>query len=519
MDGHCPGHDKRDQLLDEAVRAILSSVDMQVVVERAGNLLRDLFGATRLSIHRYIEDAGGSLEVLLVDDPRRAPSKDPWPAGARIPMEGSANGIAVRERRPFVLKDLAARRTGLLEEDDLAPLGYGALVSFPLIFEERVLGTLEIAHEPRDGLLDCCMETAGRVAGLLAIALHNSLMVEEVRRLNRLLDRENTLLKEQIRQVRGESRYIAESPRMRELLEKVKLVAPSEATVLIRGETGTGKEGLARMVHELSPRFAGPLVVVNLGALPETLIESELFGYEKGAFTGAIRRKAGRFEQADGGTIFLDEVGDAPPSVQVRLLRALQEKEIVRVGGAEAVKVNVRVVAATNRDLEQMVETGAFRRDLYYRLNIFPVHILPLRERREDIRPLTLYFLSRLSARMHRKPPVVSDEAWRRLESHEWPGNIRELENLIERALILSPGSELSVPEVRTTGTAAVPVSGAAAEGSFVPPFDDAVRELLRRAMVEADGRIYGQGGAADRLRLKPTTLQGKLRKYGLKGK
>jgi len=518
MTPHCPGHESRDRLLDEAVRAILSSVDLQVVLERAGTLLREQFGATRLSIHRCVEDAEESLEVLLVDDPKRERSSEPLRRGARIPLEGSASGRAVRERRPFVLHDLASGRTGLREEKELAPLGYGALICFPLVFEDRVLGTLEIAHAPREGLLDCCLETAGRMANLLAIALHNSLMVDEVRRLNRALDRENTLLKEQIRQTRGESRYIAESSRMRAVVDKVKLVAPEETTVLIRGETGTGKEGLARMVHELSPRFGGPLVVVNLGALPEPLIESELFGYEKGAFTGAIRRKAGRFEQADGGTIFLDEVGDAPPSVQVRLLRALQEKEISRVGGAEAVKVNARVVAATNRDLEQMVETGAFRRDLYYRLNIFPIHVPPLRERREDIRALAMYFLGRLSARMHRKPPSVSDAVWSRLEVHDWPGNVRELENLLERALILSPGNELVPPEIGISQKAIHPPVGAAGPAERVPSFDDATRAILQRAMDATGGRIYGPGGAAALLGLKPTTLQGKLHKYGMKG-
>ncbi len=517
MNAHCPGHEKRDRIVEEAVRAILSTVDLQIVVERAGGLLRDNFGTTRLSIHRCLEDSDQELEVLLVDDPRRRSSRDPAQVGARVPMEGSASGIAVRQRRPFVLEDLASGNTGLREERDLAPLGYGTLVSFPLIFEDRVLGTLEIAHGPRQGLLDCCMETAGRIAGLLAIALNNSLMVNEVRRLNRLLDRENTLLKEQIRATRGESRYIAESERMREVVEKVKLVAPADTTVLIRGETGTGKEGLARMVHELSPRFGSPLVVVNLGALPETLIESELFGYEKGAFTGAIRRKAGRFEQADEGTIFLDEVGDAPPSVQVRLLRALQEKEISRVGGAEAVKVNVRVVAATNRDLEQLVESGVFRRDLYYRLNVFPIHVPPLRLHREDIRPLVRHFLSRLSARMHRRPPAVPEDLWRRLEIYDWPGNIRELENFVERALILSPGDTLVVPEVGNSGRAVDSPRGAVEAEARVPSFDQATRDLLRRALDAADGRIYGPGGAADLLKLKPTTLQGKLRKYGMK--
>jgi len=311
-------------------------------------------------------------------------------------------------------------------------------------------------------------------------------------------------------------KLVGKSAAMRRLIAEIARIGPTEAKVLITGENGVGKGVVARAIHRLSRREAGRFVEVSCAAIPDDLIESELFGYEKGAFTGALRRKAGRFEQAEEGTVFLDEVGDAPPSVQVRLLRALQEREIARVGGVEAVKVNVRVAAATNRDLEQMVESGAFRRDLYYRLNVFPIHLPPLREHREDIRPLGIHFLARLSARMHRKPPAVSEAVWRRLEAHDWPGNIRELENFLERALILSPGEELVMPVLGGAETAALPSASAAASGPPVPSFDEATRELLRRALEEAGGRIYGPGGAADRLRLKPTTLQGKLRRYGL---
>jgi formate hydrogenlyase transcriptional activator len=530
MSSHCPGQEKRSEVLDRALTAVLSGTDIHSVADRTASLLRELFGETRLSIHLCAEDSPGTAEVLLAD-----PAGGGAPAGTRVALEGSAVGMAVGQGRLFVLEGLNASRPRLREERALAEARYGTLACFPLVFEGRVLGTLDIAHPPREGLLDCCLETATRVARLLAIALHNSLMVEEVRRLNRLLDRENVLLKEQIRQERGDLRYIAESPAMRAVLDKVRLVAPSESTVLIRGETGTGKEGLARLVHEFSPRFGNPLVVVNLGALPESLIESELFGYEKGAFTGALQRREGRFERAEGGTIFLDEVGDAPSAVQVRLLRVLQEKEILRVGGRESLKVDVRVVAATNRPLEEMVSAGTFRADLYYRLNIFPIFLPPLRQRREDIRLLGSYFLTRQSTRMHRRVPEVPETVWQTLEERGWPGNVRELENLLERALILSPGAELVLPEpesVARDGAGAPPPSAeaaggddlpgrplTAAEGGADPPvpnYEEAVRDLLRRALHSTGGRIYGPAGAAALLGLKPTTLQGKLRRYGI---
>jgi formate hydrogenlyase transcriptional activator len=411
--------------------------------------------------------------------------------------------------------DAAAPR--FREEPGLVARGYGSLVSFPLVFEGERLGTLDIAHPPAEGLLDCCLEVARQVARLVGIALHNSLMVAEVRRLNGLLDRENTLLKEELRQIRRGHRYVAESAPMRKVVERVRLVAPSTTTVLVRGETGTGKEGLARMVHEFSPRFEAPFVAVNLGAVPEGLVESELFGHEKGAFTGATRRRPGRFEQADGGTLFLDEVGDAPPAVQVRLLRVLQERVVERVGGTEPVKVDVRVVAATNRDLEALVSQGTFRADLYYRLAVFPVELPPLRERREDIRPIAEQVLAREAALMHRRPPRVSEEAWRRLEAGSWPGNVRELENFLQRALILSPGPELVLPDVPAEPVAAPGPAAAASPDAAPGRFDDEARAVIERALAHAGGRIYGAGGAAALLGLRPTTLQGKMRRYGIR--
>jgi formate hydrogenlyase transcriptional activator len=338
------------------------------------------------------------------------------------------------------------------------------------------------------------------------------LLVEEVKRLNGLLGKENALLREELRQIRKDNRYIAESGAMKAVVAQVQKVAASGTTVLIRGETGAGKEGLARMVHDLSPRFDAPFVAVNLAAIPEGLIESELFGHEKGAFTGALRRRAGRFEEAEGGTIFLDEVGDAPASVQVRLLRVLQERELTRVGGTGTVKVDVRVVAATNQELERLVATGRFREDLYYRLAVFPVRLPPLRERRGDLRPLAEHFLARHAAQMHRRPPQVPDHAWRAIEAHPWPGNVRELENYLQRALILSPGPVLELPGPPGGGGLAPPSQPPPATGSF----DEEVRALIERVLHAAGGKVYGPDGAAARLGLRPTTLQGKMKRYGV---
>jgi formate hydrogenlyase transcriptional activator len=502
--------DPHRRIVEEAIELVLSTVDLATVLDRTGQLLRRHFGETRVAINRISPLDPSRAEVVLVSDPRH-PAPD---VGTSFPLAGSAAGKALAERKPCVIDPLEPRTPRFREEPALAAYGYGSLVAFPLVFENEVLGTLDIAHPPREGLLACCFEVARQVAHLVAIALHNSLMVEEVQRLNRLLGKENALLKEEIRQIKRESRYVAESAAMREVVERIRLVAPSGTTVLIRGETGTGKEGLARMVHEFSPRFNAPFVPVNLGAIPEGLIESELFGHEKGAFTGASRRRPGRFEQADGGTIFLDEVGDAPPPVQVRLLRVLQERIVERVGSAEPVRVDVRVVAATNRNLEEMVARGTFRADLYYRLAVFPVELPPLRDRRDDVRPLATYFLARHAASMNRRPPKVSEDVWRALEAHDWPGNVRELENFLERALILSTGAELSVPDLPASGGPAA----ARAAAPETPPgrFEDEVRALIERALAHASGRVYGPAGAAALLGLRPTTLQGKMKKYGI---
>jgi PAS domain S-box-containing protein len=340
------------------------------------------------------------------------------------------------------------------------------------------------------------------------------------------LEAQNTYLIEEIKETHNFEEIIGQSRALAEVIEKVKLVASTDSSVLILGETGTGKELVARAVHSNSERRNRPLVKVNCAALPVGLIESELFGHEKGAFTGAIDRRIGRFELAHGGTIFLDEIGDMPPDLQAKLLRVLQEQEFERVGGSNLIKVDVRVIAATNRDLFRSVSEGTFRQDLYYRLNVFPIQLPPLRERREDIAPLVHYFVRRFSLKIGRKITRIQRETMERLVSYSWPGNVRELENVIERAVILSRGIELEVapgvlPDIAVVASAqAVAPRPAAEEKSTGAPspqtIDQVERGHILAVLMQTNWRIEGSDGAAALLNLNPSTLRSRMKKLGV---
>jgi formate hydrogenlyase transcriptional activator len=336
------------------------------------------------------------------------------------------------------------------------------------------------------------------------------------------LEAQTTYLIEEIKEAHNFEEIVGQSRALAEVIEKVKLVASTDSSVLILGETGTGKELVARAVHSNSERRSRPLVKVNCAALPVGLIESELFGHEKGAFTGATDRRIGRFELAHGGTIFLDEIGDMSPDVQVKLLRVLQEHEFDRVGGSNPIKVDVRVIAATNRDLLRSVAEGTFRQDLYYRLNVFPVQLPPLRQRREDIPPLVHYFVRRFSLKIGRKISRIQRETMERLVSYPWPGNVRELENVIERAVILSRGSELEVaPDVLPEVAAVVQTQAAAPEEKrpdSLPPhsIDQVERNHILDVLMRTNWRIEGTKGAAALLNLNPSTLRSRMKKLGV---
>ncbi len=303
---------------------------------------------------------------------------------------------------------------------------------------------------------------------------------------------------------------VGKSAAIQQVLEQVAIVAPTDSTVLLRGETGTGKELIASAIHNLSSRRGRPFVRVNCAAIPSGLLESELFGHEKGAFTGALMQKKGRFELADGGTLFLDEIGDISMELQPKLLRAVQEQEFERLGSAKTIKVNVRIVAATHRDLSSMIGEEKFREDLFYRLNVFPIEIPPLRDRREDIPLLVNYFVSRLSQKMRKQVRYVPERLMETLTNCSWKGNVRELANFIERAVILSRGEELEAPlgEFLTSYCRNSPLPSST--------FHEAERTVIIDALKAASGRIAGNGGAADRLGLKRTTLQHKIRRLGI---
>ena len=356
------------------------------------------------------------------------------------------------------------------------------------------------------------------LAAQTAISLKNAGLYEalqealsEVGRLRDRLLAENVYLQDEIKRSQNFESIVGDSDCLKELLGELEQVAETDATVLVLGETGTGKELIARAVHNLSPRKDRPLIKVNCAALPANLIESELFGHEKGAFTGAIAKKTGRFELADGGTIFLDEIGDLPADLQAKLLRVLQEGEFERLGSAETKRVDVRVISATNRDLLKFVWAGGFRQDLYYRLNVFPLTVPPLRDRRGDVSLLVQHFVARFSRKLGKQIDVIPQAVLTSLESYTWPGNIRELENVIERAVILTRGSSLQID--RSLGDRESTQARPTREGTLA----EGERSQILQALEETQWRIEGKTGAAQRLGLNPSTLRSRMRKHGLK--
>jgi len=371
------------------------------------------------------------------------------------------------------------------------------------------LGVLDLARRSGEPFTENEVDLLVQVARQIGIATENSLAYRELSEIKDKLATEKLYLEDEIRFDQNVGTMIGESPAFQAVLRGIQVVAPTDATVLIQGETGTGKELVARALHDLSGRNQRSFIKVNCAAIPATLLESELFGHEKGSFTGAFAQKIGRFELAHQGTLFLDEIGEIPLELQSKLLRAIQEQELERLGGNRTIKVDARLIAATNRNLKQMVDEGKFRSDLYYRLHVFPLTVPPLRERREDIPLLIRYFTQKHARRMNRPIQSIPTAAIEALTNYEWPGNIRELQNLIERSVILSSGSvlQLAVPEITK------PVSP-----SFRRPRleETAERERILRALSESDGKVAGPNGAAARLGLRRTTLKSRMKKLNI---
>jgi transcriptional regulator with GAF, ATPase, and Fis domain len=381
----------------------------------------------------------------------------------------------------------------------------------PLLHRGEALGTLSVMSRLEGAFTQREAEMLVQIADQVAMAVNNALTLRRIAELRDRLDQEKQYLEEEINIEKRFDEIVGESTGLRQVLKQIETVAPTDATVLIQGETGTGKELLARAIHRLSPRHERTFIKLNCAAIPAGLIESELFGHEKGAFTGAIARKIGRLELAHEGSLFLDEIGELPLDLQPKLLRALQEREIERLGGTRPIQVNVRLIAATNRDLAKMVAEKQFRSDLFYRLKVFPVFAPPLRERASDIPILVRHFVASHSRRMGKVIETIPREAMDALVRWHWPGNIRELENFLERAVILTRGAALYVPlaELQSEDEE----DGAAGSS---PTLHAAEREHILRVLRECKGQIGGDDGAAARLGLKRTTLNSKLKKLGI---
>ena len=426
-----------------------------------------------------------------------------------LSLENSPAGWAFKARRPLVLNRVHEEGRPFEIPAKLIAQGVRSACRIPLISRDRVLGTLNLASLRENAFLDDEVNLLSQVASQIALALNNAISFRQLSEVKEKLADEKQYLEGEIRSKFNFGEIVGQSESLKEVLQQVETVAPTDSTVLILGETGTGKELIARAIHGLSPRREKTFITVNCSALPSGLLESELFGHEKGAFTGSTSRKIGRLELAHRGALFLDEVGDIPLELQPKLLRALQEKQFERLGSPQTITVDVRLIAATNRDLETLVEEGRFRSDLYYRLNVFPITLPPLRERTGDVPLLAQYFLQQYSRRMGKNVESIPAETLQTFSRYAWPGNVRELEHFVERAVILTSGSILRVPPLGSK-------LERKPKPALVDTLADAEREHILHVLRETNGIIAGPRGAAVRLGVKRTTLASKMRRLGI---
>ena len=436
-----------------------------------------------------------------------------FPLGIRKIGQIAATGI------PLFDDDIAEQSEWLVRPDWAARERIRSFAGQPLVFGSETLGVIAVFS--RVELSEIDIRWLRLFADQAAITLVNARAFEEIEQLKRRLELENEYLREEISQSQAFGDIVGASPALQKVLEQIELVAGTNANVLILGESGTGKELVARAIHQRSPRRDRPLVKVNCATIPKELFESEFFGHAKGAFTGALRDRIGRFQLADGGTIFLDEVGEIPPDLQSKLLRVLQEREFERVGEETSRRVDVRILAATNRDLEAESRAGRFREDLYYRLGVFPIQVPPLRDRAADIGPLAAHFVRHFGERLSLPSRKLTRGDVERLERYDWPGNIRELQNVIERALIRSRGGRLQF-ELGAAKERLPPKPDSSREGDDAAPVltmaqvKEMERANIERALRRCNGQVYGKDGAAALLGMRPTTLWSRLRSLGI---
>ena len=499
----------RLRLLLEVNNTIVSVLDLHQLLNAVSASLRRLVPHEYASLSLYDRETH-RLQIHALDFPV---SKGLLLEGLSVGVDESPTGRALMTGQPVFINRDDIKEFGSDIARRILDEGLKSACCLPLISHDRPLGTLVVASLEEDNFPAKDAELLQHVANQIAIAVENSLAYnEEVKRANQLSE-EKLYLQDEIRSEYNFEEIIGESAGLKNILGQLQTVAPTDSTILILGETGTGKELIARAIHHLSTRRERTLVKVNCAAIPTGLLESELFGHEKGAFTGAIAQRVGRFELAHRGTLFLDEVGDIPLELQPKLLRVLQEQEFERLGSPRTIKVDVRLVAATNVDLARKAADHQFRIDLYYRLNVFPIVIPPLRERREDIPLLVRYFAQKYARRMKKPIDTVPVKAMAALTEYHWPGNVRELENFIERAVILSRGAELQLPLAELKQRTKIPV---AASANGLATLEHAEREHIVRALGESRWVIGGPSGAAARLGMKRTTLQSRMRKLGI---
>jgi formate hydrogenlyase transcriptional activator len=498
--------------LPELFRGIVSSLEKVIHHDYTSLALRD--------------SGSGLLKIHALDFSSRPGLFD---QEITVPLDTTPSGICFTTGQPLLARGAEIDRFHNEVIRMLRAEGVQTICCVPLITQGRTFGTLNLASRREDAFPHQDVELLLQVAAQIAIAVENALAFKKIDALKDKLAEERLYLEEEIRSEFNFEEIIGDSLALKRALAQVEVVAPAGTAVLITGETGTGKELIARAIHNLSPRRERTFVKINCAAIPSGLLESELFGHERGAFTGALAQKIGRFELADRGTLFLDEVADLPLELQPKLLRVLQEQEFERLGSNQTQRVDVRIVAATNGDLAKLVAERAFRSDLYYRLNVFPIHIPALRERPEDVPLVVRYFVQKFSRRLNKSVAFVPADAMEALASYSWPGNIRELENFIERAVLLSPGKELRVPipELKPVAVAAdagadsssssASLTSSTPSSSSISTLEDADRQHILRALRQTEWRIAGSKGAAFLLGMKRTTLQARMRKLGIR--
>jgi formate hydrogenlyase transcriptional activator len=509
----------RLRLLLEVNNAVVSHLSLDELMHAISESLQRVVPHDISGIGLY-DPQSGQLCSHVTEYPSHLPN---FARGTPIPMEGTTGGVAFTTGQPVFIGKPDFERFHSDYARKSFEAGFNSGGSIPLIAHGRKLGVMGVASMRENAFSQDDIDLLAQIAKQIALAVENALAYEEISQIKNKLAEEKLYLEEEINTAYDFEKIIGSSPALKRILKQLETVAPTDSTVLIQGETGTGKELFARAIHSLSERRERTLVKLNCAAIPTGLLESELFGHEKGAFTGAIAQRVGRFELANRGTLFLDEVGEIPLELQPKLLRVIQEQEFERLGSTRTINVDVRLIAATNRNLSQMVAERGFRDDLYYRLNVFPITIPPLRERREDIPLLVRFFASKFASRMKKRIETIPAESVAALEQYDWPGNIRELENFIERAVILTRGAELEIP----TGEMKLPVKAAPPNSPSVPvaaredssestSLESIERDHIIRVLNETDWVVGGANGAAARLGLKRTTLQARMKKLGI---